>query len=153
MPHYITDDCTGCTVCIAVCPTDSIWGDKKVRHDISPETCIDCGACRAACPFMAIEDQYGFIGEKAKKNKKPLAFVDEEHCVGCEKCVERCPFDALKMVPVADPQSFWGIVEVIEKNCTGCRECEWACPYDAIFVYRRDEVPEWLKESKFDKAA
>jgi Fe-S-cluster-containing dehydrogenase component len=57
------------------------------------------------------------------------------------------------MVPVGDPASFLGIVSVIEKNCTGCRECEKACPYDAIFIYRKDTVPEWLKNSRVERAA
>jgi len=42
---------------------------------------------------------------------------------------------------------------VIEKNCTGCRECEKACPYDAIFIYRKDQVPDWLKSSRVERAA
>ena len=82
-----------------------------------------------------------------------IAFVYEQACTGCEKCVERCPFEALEMVPVNDPNSFLGIVSVIEKNCVGCRECEKACPYDAIFIYRKDTVPEWLKNSKVERAA
>ena len=67
--------------------------------------------------------------------------------------MERCPFEALEMVPVSDPSSFLGIVSVIEKNCTGCRECEKACPYDAIFIYRKDQVPDWLKSSRVERAA
>ena len=66
-----------------------------------------------------------------KKKEWPLAFVDEINCVGCEKCVDECPFDA--------------IVEA--KKCTGCRICEWACPYDAIFIYPKNEVPDWLQSS------
>jgi len=70
--------------------------------------------------------------------------------------VRRAPaarFEALEMVHVKDPNSFLGVVSVIEKNCTGCRECEKACPYDAIFIYRKDRVPDWLKNSSVEKAA
>ena len=28
-----------------------------------------------------------------------------------------------------------------------------ACPYDAIFTYRKDQVPDWLKNSKVERAA
>jgi len=101
----------------------------------------------------AILDQYGNVQHMLKKNERPLAFVYEQACTGCEKCVERCPFEALEMVHVKDPNSFLGVVSVIEKNCTGCRECEKACPYDAIFIYRKDRVPDWLKNSSVEKAA
>jgi len=36
------------------------------------------------------------------------------------------------------------MMTVDESKCTGCRECEKACPYDAIFVYRKDQIPDWL---------
>ncbi len=42
--------------CVAVCPVDCIWGDLKVDRKmyVDPESCIECGACRPACPNDAI---------------------------------------------------------------------------------------------------
>ncbi len=153
MAFRIIETCIGCTACVKRCPTDAITGDRKVLHIIDPALCIDCGACGVVCPTEAILDQYGNVQSLLKKNERPIAFVYEQACTGCEKCVERCPFEALEMVPVKDPNSFLGIVSVIEKNCTGCRECEKACPYDAIFIYRKDRVPDWLKNSHVERAA
>ncbi|HEX9578440.1 MAG TPA: 4Fe-4S binding protein [Myxococcales bacterium] len=153
MAYRIIETCIGCTACVKRCPTDAITGDRKLLHIIDPALCIDCGACGVVCPTNAILDQYGNVQVLLKKTERPIAFVYEQACTGCEKCVERCPFEALEMVPVKDASSFLGIVSVIEKNCTGCRECEKACPYDAIFIYRKDRVPDWLKDSKVEKAA
>jgi Na+-translocating ferredoxin:NAD+ oxidoreductase RNF subunit RnfB len=153
MAYRIIETCIGCTACVKRCPTDAITGDRKALHIISPDLCIDCGACGPVCPVDAILDQYGNVQRMLKKTERPIAFVYEQSCTGCEKCVERCPFEALEMVPVSDPSSFLGIVSVIEKNCTGCRECEKACPYDAIFIYRKDQVPDWLKNSRVERAA
>ena len=153
MAFRIIETCIGCTACVKRCPTDAITGERKGLHIIWPELCIDCGACGPVCPVDAILDQYGNVQHMLKKNERPIAFVYEQACTGCEKCVERCPFEALEMVHVKDPNSFLGVVSVIEKNCTGCRECEKACPYDAIFIYLKDRVPDWLKNSRVERAA
>ncbi len=151
MAYFITETCIGCTACTKRCPTGAISGERKELHMIDPDLCIDCGACGVVCPEDCIYDGHGNQTFMLKKDQRPMAFVDEEACTGCDKCTPRCPFDALELVEVPDPDKFAGVMTVIEKNCTGCRECERACPYDAIFVYRRDQVPAWLAESKIEK--
>src|SRR5436190_8027239 len=147
MTYVINEDCTGCTACVKRCPVDAIRGTRKGLHDINPDLCIDCGACAPVCADNAIFDNYGTRINFKKKKSWPFAFVDEINCVGCEKCVDECPFDALRIVEHPVDASFHGIVVVEEKNCTGCRICEWACPYDAIFIYPKDQAPNWLLES------
>jgi ferredoxin len=91
-------------------------------------------------------DNFGNLTEMLKKTQRPYAHVDSKACTGCDKCAERCPFDCLHLQDVADPQSpFFSMMTVDEAKCTGCRECEKACPYDAIFIYRKDQLPDWLK--------
>jgi len=162
MAYYIIETCIGCTACINRCPTDAISGERKALHVIDPDLCIDCGACGVVCPAEAIYDTFGNLTEMLKKNQRPYAFVDEKACTGCDKCGERCPFDCLHLEEVNDPQSpYFSMMTVDEAKCTGCRECEKACPYDAIFVYRKDQIPDWLAanirkeptESAKDKAA
>jgi len=145
MPYYIIETCIGCTACTSRCPTDAITGERKALHVIDPDLCIDCGACGVVCPAEAIYDNFGNLTEMLKKQQRPYAFVDEKACTGCDKCAERCPFDCLHLEEVEDPQSpFFAMMTVDEAKCTGCRECEKACPYDAIFVYRKDQIPDWL---------
>jgi NAD-dependent dihydropyrimidine dehydrogenase PreA subunit len=59
MPYTIVSDiCEGAADCIPVCPVDCIhWPDTELKNAkgfkypyIDQDTCIDCGACLAACP-------------------------------------------------------------------------------------------------------
>ncbi|MBT7161432.1 MAG: 4Fe-4S binding protein, partial [Victivallales bacterium] len=37
------------------CPADAIAPRPYQRHEIDPEKCVRCDACRQACPVKAIE--------------------------------------------------------------------------------------------------
>jgi NAD-dependent dihydropyrimidine dehydrogenase PreA subunit len=55
MAYVITGSCTDVLdkSCIQVCPVDCIYeGDRKMY--VSPDECIDCGACEPECPVDAI---------------------------------------------------------------------------------------------------
>ena len=145
MAFQITESCSGCTACTKRCPTEAIRGERKQLHRIASHLCIDCGACGVVCPSSAILDARGTPTVMLKKPQRPRAFVDELACTGCEKCVDRCAFDCLEVEEGAG--AHFGVMRVDEAKCTGCRECESACPYDAIFVFRRDQRPDWLTPS------
>ena len=55
MTHVVFSPCIGTkdTACVLVCPVDCFFdiGDMLV---ISPDECIDCGACVDECPVDAI---------------------------------------------------------------------------------------------------
>lgn len=63
MPYVITQPCIGNkdTSCYEACPVDAIhpgpdepdYGHHEQLY-ISPTECIDCGACEAVCPHIAI---------------------------------------------------------------------------------------------------
>jgi NAD-dependent dihydropyrimidine dehydrogenase PreA subunit len=48
------EKCTGCGMCVKVCPTAAARGEKKKPHNIDNKTCIRCGACIESCKFDAI---------------------------------------------------------------------------------------------------
>ncbi|MCF6240927.1 MAG: NADH-quinone oxidoreductase subunit NuoF [Bacteroidales bacterium] len=55
MQYIIKEDaCTGCTLCVRVCPVDAISGERKMAHFINQDICIKCGACMEKCKFDAI---------------------------------------------------------------------------------------------------
>jgi NAD-dependent dihydropyrimidine dehydrogenase PreA subunit len=63
MVYVIAEPCVGTkdTACVKVCPVDCIHPTKddadhaeETTLYISPEECIDCGACVPECPVAAI---------------------------------------------------------------------------------------------------
>lgn len=51
--QILEDNCTGCTACVRVCPTEAIRvRDRKAFID--PYRCVDCGNCVSVCEFHAI---------------------------------------------------------------------------------------------------
>lgn len=138
MPHYITDTCTGCTICSIKCPTGAITGIKKDLHVIDPDLCIDCSVCGHYCPYDSIVNDTGRLVKRVKAKDIHKAIVDIESCTGCTWCVDICPFDAIHMVKDPHPDNYNpGIIaEVIDKSCVGCKLCEEACGWYAIAVPR-----------------
>jgi NADH-quinone oxidoreductase subunit F len=51
----IEEFCKGCGMCLRVCPSGAIIGEKKKPHKIIPDICIKCGACFEVCKFKAIK--------------------------------------------------------------------------------------------------
>lgn len=47
--------CTGCTRCYKVCPTDAIVGANKQIHAVISDACTGCRSCQKACPENCIE--------------------------------------------------------------------------------------------------
>ena len=45
--------CTGCGLCVSVCPVDAIKMDAgKAR--VNADVCVECGACVGECPNSAL---------------------------------------------------------------------------------------------------
>jgi Pyruvate/2-oxoacid:ferredoxin oxidoreductase delta subunit len=52
--RVVVEKCPGCGLCLPVCPTDAIAGEKKKAHSIDPLRCSKCGACYDVCNLGAI---------------------------------------------------------------------------------------------------
>ncbi len=48
------ENCTGCALCVKVCPVGAISGDRKEVHVIDQDVCTKCDACRQVCRFDAV---------------------------------------------------------------------------------------------------
>jgi len=47
--------CIGCTLCLAVCPTDAIVGAAQLMHTVIARDCIGCELCLPPCPVDCID--------------------------------------------------------------------------------------------------
>ena len=51
----VTDECTGCKICIPYCPTGVIEVEGKGKKAVIDYTyCKGCGICPTVCPFKAL---------------------------------------------------------------------------------------------------
>ena len=60
MTYVITETCVDLkdASCVEVCPVNCIYSTDDDRlYLISPDECIDCGACEPECPWQAIYEE------------------------------------------------------------------------------------------------
>ncbi|MFX1534026.1 MAG: NADH-quinone oxidoreductase subunit NuoF [Promethearchaeota archaeon] len=48
------ENCTGCGLCLRLCPNNAISGEKNEPHQINIDQCIKCGVCFDSCKFEAV---------------------------------------------------------------------------------------------------
>ncbi|MHA1652947.1 MAG: 4Fe-4S binding protein [Candidatus Thorarchaeota archaeon] len=50
--------CSGCAVCVSVCPYNAIKINERNKAEVNPAVCKGCGTCTAACASGAIKSQH-----------------------------------------------------------------------------------------------
>ncbi len=75
MAYVITQKCRDekAAECVDICPVDCIR-EGPDQYYIDPNSCIDCGACVAACPVDAIVDEHDLSEEEAIYLEKAESF-------------------------------------------------------------------------------
>jgi NAD-dependent dihydropyrimidine dehydrogenase PreA subunit len=53
------DKCTGCGMCLAVCPHRVFEKSGGKVRIADRDKCMECGACQRNCPFAAIQVEEG----------------------------------------------------------------------------------------------
>lgn len=51
--------CTGCGMCLDVCPHQIIYMENKKAKIMNIDACMECGACAKNCMFHAIHVKAG----------------------------------------------------------------------------------------------
>jgi NADH-quinone oxidoreductase subunit F len=54
LTYTITDDCSGCMLCLKACPAGAITGERKKLHVIDQSKCTVCGECYKVCNLGAV---------------------------------------------------------------------------------------------------
>lgn len=53
------DKCTGCGVCLEVCPRNVLEKHNDKISIADRDSCMECSACALNCPFSALEVRKG----------------------------------------------------------------------------------------------
>lgn len=54
-PEVIKSKCSGCEVCLTICPVKAIKLNENNKAEIDAKKCIDCKLCISSCENKAIK--------------------------------------------------------------------------------------------------
>ncbi len=57
--QFDSDLCTGCGICVDVCPHRVFSQNGRVIRVVRPEACMECGACQINCAWGAVQVDSG----------------------------------------------------------------------------------------------
>lgn len=140
--------CTGCQLCVSVCPNQVLRPSTKLETLMQPEMSYERGYCRPECTKCSEVCPAGAILQLTPADKSATqighAVWVEKNCiplrdkVECGNCARHCPTGAITMVPSdADDADSLKIPVVNVERCIGCGACENLCParpFSAIYV-------------------
>lgn len=145
--------CTGCQLCVAVCPNDVLRPSTDITRALQPECSYERGYCRPECTACSDVCPSGAIlpidiAEKSSVQVGHAVWV-KENCipltdgVPCGNCARHCPAGAITMIvpknediKMAEGKEL-AIPVVDSERCIGCGACENLCPsrpFSAIYV-------------------
>ncbi len=140
--------CTGCQLCVSVCPNQVLRPSANLTTLMQPEMSYERGYCRPECtkctevcptgailPITKIDKSSIQIGHAVWIEKNCVVLTDE---VSCGNCARHCPVGAISMVSQNPKDELSRKIPVINtERCIGCGACENLCParpFSAIYV-------------------
>lgn len=131
--------CTGCQLCVSVCPDQVLRPSTDLDTLMQPEMSYERGYCRPECTKCSQVCPAGAIRPITKEEKSSIqighAVVNLKACVvntddvKCGNCARHCPVGAIMMVRKdPDNKDSLMIPTVNEERCIGCGACENLCP-------------------------
>lgn len=146
--RHMAQHCTGCQLCVSVCPNDVLRPSTKLTTLMQPEASYERGYCRPECVRCSEVCPAGAILKITPADKSAIqighAVWVKDNCVPltdgveCGNCARHCPTGAITMV-ASDPEDTYSpkIPAVNTELCIGCGACENLCParpFSAIYV-------------------
>ena len=145
---HLAQHCTGCQLCVSVCPNQVLRPSGDLMKLMQPEMSYERGYCRPECTKCSEVCPAGAIRPVTAADKSAIqighAVWIKENCVvltdgvDCGNCFRHCPTGAIQMVSVdADDMDSPKIPVVNTERCIGCGACENLCParpFSAIYV-------------------
>ena len=131
--------CTGCQLCVAVCPTQVLRPSTDLTTFMQPVMSYEKGYCRPECnkcsqvcptgaikPITVEEKTSIQIGHAEWVRKNCVVITDD---VDCGNCQRHCPTGAITMI-LSDYRDLKSrkIPSINEHLCIGCGACEHLCP-------------------------
>lgn len=143
-----TKRCTGCQLCVSVCPNQVLRPSTNLTTFMQPEVSYERGYCRSECTKCSEVCPTGAIQKMTTADKSATqighAVWIEKNCivltdgVNCGNCARHCPTGAIEMVVKnADDLDNHKIPVVNMERCIGCGACENLCParpFSAIYI-------------------
>lgn len=134
-----TDHCTGCQLCVSICPNNVLRPSTSLLNLMQPEMSFEKGYCRPECTKCSDVCPAGAIRPITIEEKSSIqtghAVVNLDLCVvntddvDCGNCSRHCPAGAITMVKKnPDDMLSIRIPSVNEQMCIGCGACENLCP-------------------------
>ena len=140
--------CTGCQLCVTICPTQVLRPSADLTTFMQPEMSYEKGYCRPECnkcsqvcptgainPITVEEKSSIQVGHAEWNRKNCIVLTDDVDCGNCER---HCPTGAITMI-LSDYRDLKSrkIPSINKHLCIGCGACENLCPsrpFSAIYV-------------------
>lgn len=142
---HLQQHCTGCQLCVSVCPTGVLRPSDGLMTLMQPESSYEKGYCLPECTKCSEVCPTGAIAKILPDEKSSIQIGHaqwvKENCivladgVSCGNCARHCPTGAIQMV--AQKEGGPEIPVINTEKCIGCGACENLCParpFSAIYV-------------------
>ena len=109
-----------------------------------------CSCCSCCCNVLLGISKFGYNGILVTSNF--ISHCREELCNGCGKCAKACPINAIKMLPVNNPESkIKKKAKVDMEICVGCGVCVLKCEKTKALKLVKREKRVLHPENVFEK--
>ena len=146
--RHFRKHCTGCQLCVSVCPNNVLRPSNKLAEFMQPFMSFERGYCRPecvkcseVCPTGALQP---ITAEEKSATQIGYAVWNPQLCVvlkdgvNCDLCAVKCPTAAITLIDQKPGNNELPKIPMIDENrCIGCGACEQLCPSrpnSAIYV-------------------